>query len=122
MASALKLAMDPVAANFRRLLVFASKDNRRGDCEGCEMTGARTCPDCSAEIPVEDGLREWCQRCNWNLGGERAPPEEGFLARQYIRIGERYGSTTLARLKATPAGDLRPDWTLSKAIAFAIAA
>ena len=86
------------------------------------MTGERTCPDCSAEIPAEDGLRAWCERCNWNLGGETPPPEEGFLARQYVRIGERYGSTTLDRLKATPTHDLRPRWTASKVIAFALAA
>ena len=86
------------------------------------MTGQRICPDCSAEIPVVEGIRAWCERCNWNLGGETAPPDEGFLARQYIRIGERYGSTALERLKATPVEDLRPRWTIPKAIAFGIAA
>jgi hypothetical protein len=43
------------------------------------MSGARTCLDCSAEIPVEDGLRAWCERCNWNVGGETTPPEEGYV-------------------------------------------
>jgi Zn-dependent protease with chaperone function len=86
------------------------------------VIGQRTCPECSAEIPVEEGLRAWCERCNWNLGGETAPADEGFLARQYIRMGERYGSAVLERLKATLAEDLRPRWTIAKALAFSIAA
>jgi len=43
------------------------------------------------------------------------------LARQYIRIGERYGSTAFERLKTAAVQDLRPQWTISKAIAFGIA-
>jgi heat shock protein HtpX len=86
------------------------------------VSGQKTCPDCSAEIPVEDDVRAWCDRCNWNLGGETTPRDEGFLGRQYIRIGERYGSATLERLKSTPAQNLRPRWTISTAIAFGTAA
>jgi heat shock protein HtpX len=44
------------------------------------------------------------------------------LARQYIRIGVRYGSTILERLKTTPVQDFRPLWTIPKVIAFGIAA
>jgi Zn-dependent protease with chaperone function len=86
------------------------------------MTGRTTCPDCAAEIPAEEGARPWCARCNWNLGDDKAPPEEGFLARQYMRLGERYGKAMLEALKTTPAQNLRPRWTTSKAAAFGLAA
>jgi heat shock protein HtpX len=48
--------------------------------------------------------------------------DEGFLARQYIRIGERHGRTVLERLKTVSVQDLRPRLTMPKAIAFGIAA
>ena len=86
------------------------------------MTGRTTCPDCSAQIPVEDGVRTWCERCNWNVGGDTAPMEERFLARRYISIGKRYGSAVLEALKSAPVGQLRPSWTMAKVLAFAIAA
>jgi heat shock protein HtpX len=86
------------------------------------VTGRTTCPDCSAEVPVEKGVRTWCEHCNWNVGGDAAPPEQSFLARQYIAIGKRYGSMVLGRLKSTPVQNVRPRWTPSKALAFAIAA
>lgn len=86
------------------------------------MIGRTICPDCSAEIPVEDGVRTWCERCNWNVGGDIAPMEESFFARRYIAIGKRYGSAVLEGLKSAPVAHLRPRWTVSKVLAFAIAA
>jgi Zn-dependent protease with chaperone function len=85
------------------------------------MTGQRTCPSCYAEIPVHRGLRTWCERCNWNIGDEAPPADEGFFARQYIRLGERYGKTMVEALKKAPPHDLRPRWTIYKAIAFSLA-
>src|SRR5262245_42816153 len=51
------------------------------DREDCKVTGQRICPDCSAEITVEEGIRAWCERCNWNLGGETTPPAVGHAAK-----------------------------------------
>jgi len=48
--------------------------------------------------------------------------DEGFFARQYIRIGERYGKTMLEALKLMPAQSLRPRWTIRKGLAFFLAA
>src|SRR5437016_2993390 len=87
-----------------------------------EMAGQTTCPGCYAEIPVHEGLRTWCDQCNWNVGGDAPPADEGFLARQYVRIGERHGKSVLEKLKTTPAQNLRPRWTIRKGIAFVLAA
>lgn len=86
------------------------------------MAGQTTCPGCNAEIPVHEGLRTWCDQCNWNVGGDAPPADEGFLARQYVRIGERHGKSVLEKLKTTPAQNLRPRWTIRKGIAFVLAA
>lgn len=71
---------------------------------------------------MHEDVRTWCERCDWNLGGETPLADEGFFARQYIRIGERYGKTTLETLKHMPAQNLRPHWTIRKALAFSLAA
>ncbi len=86
------------------------------------MNAQTACPQCGAEIPVYEGVRPWCDRCDWNLGGETLDPDEGFLGRQYFRLSERYGRVTIEKLKATATGNLRPRWTRQKLIAFAIAA
>src|SRR5262249_3002244 len=87
-----------------------------------KMVSQRTCPDCGADIPVHEGLRTWCERCNWNVGSGVLLADEGFFARQYVRIGERYGRAMLEMLKVTPAQDLRPRWTVRKCVAFFLAA
>src|SRR5215470_5978846 len=87
-----------------------------------EMVSQKACPDCGAEIPVHEGVRAWCERCDWNIGSETRPVDEGFFARQYIRIGERYGKTMLEALKLMPAQSLRPRWTIRKGLAFFLAA
>ena len=86
-----------------------------------EPASVRSCPVCSAEIPVEEGIHEWCDGCGWNLGGDGAPVEDGFLARQYVKLGEAYGNRVLQALKKTPAQDLRPRWTTRKTVAFLLA-
>jgi heat shock protein HtpX len=94
-----------------------------GDKPGIlQVTGQRTCPNCSAEIPIHEGLRAWCERCNWNVGVEARETDEGFLARQYIRLGKRYGKAMLEALKNMPSSDLRPRWTIRKVIAYFLAA
>jgi heat shock protein HtpX len=82
----------------------------------------QTCPKCSAEVPVQEGLRAWCERCDWNVAGDVPQFDEGFFARQYVRIGEHYGKAVLEKLKTIPAHKLRPRWTLQKCIAFLLAA
>jgi len=72
-------------------------------------------------IPVHDGLPSWCEHCNWGVKSDRTLIDDGFLARQYIRAGERYGRSLLESLKATSTHNLRPRWTLSKAIGFFVA-
>src|SRR5262249_5247735 len=42
--------------------------------------------------------------------------------RQYARISQRYAKATLETLKATPVKNLRPRWTIRKAIAFGLSA
>jgi heat shock protein HtpX len=48
--------------------------------------------------------------------------DEGFFARQYVRIGERYGKAMLEALKLMSAQNLRPRWTMRKRLAFFLAA
>jgi Zn-dependent protease with chaperone function len=86
-----------------------------------EGLGVRSCPACGAEVPVEEGVRTWCDRCGWNLGDEGVRSEESFLARQYVRMGKAYGDKVLQALKGTPAQDLRPRWTIRKGVAFLLA-
>jgi Zn-dependent protease with chaperone function len=86
------------------------------------VSGHTRCPECNAVIAVHEGVRIWCERCQWNLGAERSPSDEGFLARHYIRIGERYGRAVLERLKIASIQDLQPRMTMPKAFAFGLAA
>src|SRR5262249_11948465 len=81
----------------------------------------KVCPECSAEIAVYEGLRTWCEQCNWNVAGESQRVDEGFLARRYVRIGERYGKAVLETLKLTPVHELRPGWLVRKIVAFLLA-
>jgi Zn-dependent protease with chaperone function len=81
-----------------------------------------TCPNCGTEIPVPAGARAWCERCDWNVGGERRDQDETFFERQYARISRRYAKATLEALKATPVENLRPRWTFNKATALGLAA
>lgn len=83
--------------------------------------GQMICPDCTNEITVYDGLRSWCEACGWNLGWEPPPEEESFLARQYVRLGGRYGKRVLESLKGLPAKQLRPRLTLQTIVAAVLA-
>jgi heat shock protein HtpX len=67
-------------------------------------------------------LRTWCERCDWNVGTDTQLADEGFFARQYVRIGERYGKAMLETLKLMPVQNLRPRWTTRKCSAFLLAA
>jgi Peptidase family M48 len=86
------------------------------------VTSQTNCPNCGTEIPVPAGARAWCERCDWNVGGETPDQDESFFERQYARISRRYAKATLEALKATPVENLRPRWTINKAIAFGLAA
>jgi hypothetical protein len=68
------------------------------------------------------GARAWCERCDWNVGGETPDQDESFFDRQYARISRRYARATLETLKSTLVEKLRPRWTIHKAIAFGLAA
>jgi heat shock protein HtpX len=71
---------------------------------------------------VHEGLRTWCERCNWNVGADTQLADDSFFARQYVRIGERYGKAVLETLQLIPAQNLRPRWTMRKCLAFFLAA
>ena len=86
------------------------------------MDSQTTCPNCGIAIPVPAGARAWCERCDWNVGGETLAQDESFFERQYARISQRHAKATLETLKATPVKNLRPRWTIRKAIAFGLAA
>jgi hypothetical protein len=87
-----------------------------------KVTSQTTCPNCGTEIPVFAGARAWCERCDWNVGGETPDQDESFFERQYALISRRYAKATLETLKAAPIVNLRPRWTIHKAIAFGPAA
>jgi Zn-dependent protease with chaperone function len=86
------------------------------------VTSQTNCPNCGGEIPVLAGARAWCERCDWNVGGQTPDQDESFFDRQYTRISHRYAKATLETLKATPVEKLGPRWTIHKAIAFGLAA
>jgi Zn-dependent protease with chaperone function len=73
-------------------------------------------------VPVPAGARAWCERCDWNVGGETPEQDESFFDRQFARISQRYAKATLETLKATPVENLRPQWTIRKVIALGLAA
>lgn len=86
------------------------------------MTSLTNCPNCGTEIPVPTGARAWCEHCDWNVGGAAPDEDESFFDRQYARISQRYANATLETLKAAPVGNLQPQWTTHKAMAFGLAA
>jgi Zn-dependent protease with chaperone function len=76
--------------------------------------GTATCPACGGPVPIEQGLRNWCEKCNWNVGGEPTLQGEGIFLRQYVKLGDRYGRAVLERLKAAGLQTLKPRWTVQK--------
>lgn len=60
----------------------------------------RVCPQCGNETPEEQGLRRWCDQCDWNVAAPRVIEDEGFFSRRYAAIGERRGKSLLAALHA----------------------
>jgi heat shock protein HtpX len=78
------------------------------------------CPECGADTPVIEGFKRWCEACNWNVE-PYSRIEDGFLARQYHRIGKRRGQGTLQSLITQPVEALRPRLTASKLIAYCLA-
>jgi len=80
-----------------------------------------TCPQCGSDTPQDEGLKRWCDQCNWNLTSPRIAEDQDFLTRKYHQLGERRGRKMLAKLLATPAADLQPRLSSDKVAAFAIA-
>lgn len=86
------------------------------------MSAQKACPNCNATIPVHDGVPSWCEQCNWGVKPHVVEAEDGFLARLYVRAGERYGRAALDRLKAASEESLLSSWTLSTATGYLVAA
>jgi hypothetical protein len=86
-----------------------------------DTTSQKTCPECGSDVPVHEGVRTWCERCDWNVGGAKPQANDGFFARQYVRVGERHGKRLLEALKATAPDKLRPRRSVSKGTAFLLA-
>lgn len=80
----------------------------------------RNCPQCGHATPADEGLRRWCDQCDWNVASPRGVEEDGLLARNYNAMGEGRGRKMLAALISAPIEDLRPRLTLAKAAAFLI--
>jgi hypothetical protein len=80
-----------------------------------------SCPQCGGSAPQEQGLRRWCEACNWNVAAPQSDGDEDFIARKYRQLGEQRGRKMLAELMATPSGELKPGRTTSTLVAFVIA-
>jgi len=82
---------------------------------------AHICPQCGCDTPSDEGLRRWCERCNWNVTAPEDIEAHDLLMRKYRELGERQGRSVLAELIAVPGEALRPRLTPTIIAAFAIA-
>jgi Zn-dependent protease with chaperone function len=62
----------------------------------------------------------WCEQCNWNLNPERKEEEQSFFNRFYDSMGQRLSRGLFEELERSKVP--RPRLTISKALAFLMAA
>lgn len=79
-----------------------------------------SCPQCQATVPVHRGYVSWCDHCEWNTDPTPLNEFPTFLDNINQRFGERYGAQ-LFRAVVEGASSLRPGFSLSRLVAYALA-
>lgn len=83
------------------------------------LSTEQACPKCAAVVPVIAGYEPWCGECGWNLGRPRLDERRSLHERITTMLGQRLGEGLLREVESQP--DLRPRFSLSTLLAFAIA-
>ncbi len=78
------------------------------------------CPQCHALIPVHFGYVSWCDQCGWNLQPQESNRPTNVFESAYASIGKRFSQQLFDEM--SKAESLRPTLTLSKVLAFSLAA
>jgi Zn-dependent protease with chaperone function len=79
----------------------------------------QACPKCAAIVPVISGYQPWCEACGWNLDPPRFDERPRLRERIAVTLGRRLGEGLFREVQARPV--LRPQLTMSAALAFVIA-
>ncbi|MFJ2402227.1 M48 family metalloprotease [Streptomyces xanthochromogenes] len=77
-----------------------SLDARLGSTVG--QLGARTCPQCAADVPYDERFVMWCSACDWNVDPEGEAPARGRFEAMQRRLAHRHGEQLHAELLAAP--------------------
>lgn len=77
------------------------------------------CPNCSAELPVMKGYVTWCDRCNWNLTGDRPQRKISLTQKMWLKVAALQRKL-LIREAASNNQNLK-DISLTEILAFLIA-
>jgi Zn-dependent protease with chaperone function len=78
------------------------------------------CPQCHAPIPVHFGYVSWCDQCGWNLQPLETNRPTNVFESAYASIGKRFSQQLFDEV--LKAESLRPTLTLSKVLAYSLAA
>ncbi|MCH9663953.1 MAG: M48 family metallopeptidase [Gammaproteobacteria bacterium] len=82
----------------------------------------QTCPECGSGIFAHKQFRRWCPHCEWNLGVDEDTHFMNRTAKIYRKIGTAQGEKVFQSILNQDPENLRPRWTVSKVLAFAVAA
>lgn len=82
-------------------------------------TTTQVCPQCSNLIPVNPHYIAWCDRCNWNVEPEQAQRPRTVFDSLYESLGKRFGQSLFDEISKSV--QLKPQWTVSKALGFLLA-
>lgn len=83
-------------------------------------SSGQTCPDCGSAIHAHREFRHWCPECEWNLGADEHDHASSRTGRIYEKIGTAQGDRVFQSVVTQDPESLRPRWTMSKALAFAV--
>ncbi|MER5890257.1 M48 family metalloprotease [Streptomyces sp. NPDC001941] len=69
------------------------------------MSATQACPECAAQVPVDERFGTWCEACGWNVDPSEHRPPTGRIEALRHRTAQRYGEQLYAETTtATAAG------------------
>jgi hypothetical protein len=80
----------------------------------------KECPDCHNILPVYEGFITWCDRCGWNVNPLQPEKPRNVFESIYAKLGQNQSRNLLEQQVRSEA--LKPTFSLSKLLAFVLAA
>ncbi|MFF3468353.1 M48 family metalloprotease [Streptomyces sp. NPDC002619] len=86
-----------------------------------EHMAVHVCPQCGADMPVDEGYPVWCAGCDWNVAPELFVYGLGGTAERRRELAGRHGTETFEELAREGTQGLRARLTPSYVLACALA-